>query len=156
MRDVNRVILMGRLGADAVLRKSKKGHSFACFSLATTRYWPEEGGDPQGKTQWNEKTTWHQVVVWGRQADICGNALKKGMPVFVDGELRGRSYDSADGDHKYLVEVHAETVSLLSGLSSYKRDQPLEAPAVAAPQVSSASSTEVVCDTPSAPEQLAM
>jgi single-strand DNA-binding protein len=114
-------MIMGRVGSDAVLRKSKKGASFAHFSVATTRYWPDEVPNPEGKTHWNEKTTWHQIVVWGRQADFCGQGIKKGMPVFVDGELRGRTYETGQGDKRYQVEVHAETVSLLGALTSLQK-----------------------------------
>lgn len=114
MKDVNRVILLGRLGGNPTHRQTKTGLSVAQFSMATSRrlYREDSSGttsDPQQETQW------HRVVVWGKQGENCAQFLKKGNPVYVEGYLRSRNYEDKTGAQRTSFEVHAENVSFLSG-----------------------------------------
>jgi single-strand DNA-binding protein len=111
MRDMNRVTLLGRLGADPVLRVTQTGKHVAQLRLATTEYFRPAGADQDSQPQ--EKTTWHKVVVWGKQAKTCAQYLKKGRPVFVDGSIRAHTYTDSSNVSRLSVEVHADTVSFL-------------------------------------------
>jgi single-strand DNA-binding protein len=131
MKDLNKVILIGRLGNDPVRRETKNGTPVAHFSLATSRLLPasgpekglhekgleeegqdEEGGEP-GK---REETVWHNIVVWGRQGEVCYQFLRKGRTVYVEGAMRKRSFTSKDGQQRVSFEVHADSVGFLGGL----------------------------------------
>lgn len=141
MKDVNKVVLLGRLGADPVKRETKKGKTVTQFSLATSRRVeipeieapaPETGADileteaqaPDFRAEYSgraemsspavkEETQWHRVITWGRQAEACAQYLKTGSPVFVEGSIRTRRYSAKDGTSKLAVEIHAETVSFV-------------------------------------------
>jgi single-strand DNA-binding protein len=104
MKDVNKVILVGRLGADPVQKETKNGLAVASFSVATSRRGREEG-----ETQ----TQWHKVVVWGKQAETCGTYLKKGHSVYVEGTMKSRKYEGKDGNPRTAFEVHADDISFL-------------------------------------------
>lgn len=106
MRDVNKVILIGRLGSDPVQKETKSGLVVASFSLATSR---------RGKEDTEPQTQWHKVVVWGKQAEACTTYLKKGHSVYVEGIIKARKYESKDGSARTTMEVHAEDVSFLGG-----------------------------------------
>lgn len=106
---VNKVILVGNLGRDPEVRYTPNGQAVARFSVATTEKWR----DPQGQLQ--ERTEWHNVVVWGKQAEICGQYLAKGRQVYVEGRLQTRSYDDKDGVKRQVTEVIAQTVRFLGG-----------------------------------------
>lgn len=110
MVDVNKIILLGRLGNDPTQRQTKTGASVVNFSVATSRkYTVEEEGVENRK----EETQWHRVVAWGKQADHCAQQLKKGSSVYVEGSVRTRQYDAQDGSKKIAIEVHADKVSFL-------------------------------------------
>ena len=116
MRDINRALLLGRLGMDPILRISKSGTPFTSFNLATEAYI---------KSKNESETTWHRIVVWGQQAQWCSEGLKKGMPVFIEGRLKVRKYE-ADGTVNYMHEVHADKVNSLhrgSNLSHSHADE---------------------------------
>lgn len=113
MKDVNKIILIGRLGSDPTHKEFKSGVQVVHFPLATTRKFRTEGKTDGELT---EETQWHRVVAWGRQAEICAQYLKKGHTVYVEGMLRSRKYQAKDGTTKYMVEVHAENVSFLNGV----------------------------------------
>jgi len=104
MRDINRVLLMGRLGADPVLRHTKSGTAVSQFSVATESW---------QKSKNEAETTWHRVVAWGRSAEIVNERLKKGMPVFLEGGIRVRKYQDGEGETHYIHEIHADRVSFL-------------------------------------------
>jgi single-strand DNA-binding protein len=104
MRDINRVILMGRLGTDPVLKQTKNGISVCQFSLATEVY---------SKVREEAETTWHRVVVWGKTAEQAGAELKRGMGVFIEGGIRVRKYQDDEGETHYIHEVHADRVTFL-------------------------------------------
>jgi len=111
-RDVNKVILMGRLGADPVQRATKNGTTVVHFPLATSRRTQaeEEGGEPKSET------VWHRVIVWGKQGEHCAQYLKKGQSAYVEGSFRSRKFDGKDGAERFSYEVHAQEVNFLPSL----------------------------------------
>lgn len=109
MASVNKVILIGNLGADPELRSTSGGTSVCSLRLATNERWK----DKQGTFQ--ERTEWHRVVVWGAQADNCGKYLSKGRSVFVEGRLQTRKWDDRDGNTRYTTEIVATNVVFLQG-----------------------------------------
>lgn len=109
MSGVNKVILVGRLGADPELKSVGQGQSVARLSLATSENWMGKDGQRQ------ERTEWHRVVVWGRQAENCGKHLSKGRQVYIEGRLQTRSWEDANGQKRYTTEIVASTVQFLGG-----------------------------------------
>jgi len=107
MAGINKVILIGNLGKDPELRYTPNSQAVATFSLATTEKWK----DKEGKFQ--EKTEWHNIVAWGKQAEICKEYLKKGSPVYVEGRIQHRSYDDKEGNKRYITEIVARMVQML-------------------------------------------
>lgn len=106
---VNKVILVGNLGRDAELRYTPGGAAVANFSIATTEKWNDKAGQRQ------EKTEWHKVVLWGKQAEGVSEFLVKGKQVYVEGRLETRKWTDKDGNDKYTTEVKADRVTLLGG-----------------------------------------
>ncbi len=106
---VNKAIIIGNLGKDPEVRFTPSGRAVAKFSVATTEKW----NDQQGQKQ--EKTEWHNIVVWGKQAETCGQYLSKGRQVFIEGRITNRSYDDKDGNKKYISEIIARDVRFLGG-----------------------------------------
>ena len=106
---VNKVILVGNLGKDPEVRFTANGRAFARFSVATSERWTDQDGNRQ------ERTEWHNVVVWGKQAETCGQYLSKGRQVFLEGSIRSRQYDDKDGNKRYITEVIAQRVQFLGG-----------------------------------------
>jgi single-strand DNA-binding protein len=111
MKDVNKIILIGRLGADPVHRETKAGMPVIHFSVATSRRIPVRSG-AEGELL-REETQWHRIVAWGKQGVACAQFLKKGAPVYVEGMVRTSKYKDKDGESRYSFEVHADTVSFL-------------------------------------------
>lgn len=107
MSGVNKVILVGRLGADPELKTIPNGQSVAKLSLATSESWTGKDGQKQ------ERTEWHRIVVWGRQAENCAKHLAKGRQVYIEGRLQTRSWEDQQGQKKYTTEVVASTVQFL-------------------------------------------
>ena len=104
---LNKVFLIGRLGTDPELRQTKGGMAVANFNVATNEYYNDKEGNKQ------EKTEWHKVVVWGKQADLCGQYLSKGRQVFIEGKLQTRQWDDQQGQKRYTTEVVASNVRFL-------------------------------------------
>jgi single-strand DNA-binding protein len=109
MGSVNKCILVGNLGRDAELRYTPGGAAVATLNLATTEVW----NDKQGQKQ--EKTEWHRVVVWGKQAESLQEYLTKGKQIYVEGRLQTRQWDDKDGNKKYTTEIKADRITLLGG-----------------------------------------
>ena len=105
---VNKVILVGNLGRDPEIRSTPSGQNVANFSVATTRRWKDRDGNRQ------EKTEWHNIVAWGKQAEIAGQYLTKGKQVFVEGRLETRSWEK-DGQKHYRTEVICDQFTMLGG-----------------------------------------
>ena len=106
---VNKAILVGNLGKDPEIRFTGTGRAVCKFPLATTTTWNDNDGNKQ------ERTEWHNVIVWGKQGENCGKFLSKGRQVFVEGEIRSRSYDDKDGNKRYITEIIAMSVRFLGG-----------------------------------------
>lgn len=107
---LNKVMLIGRLGKDPELRYTPSGSPVATFNLATD----ESYKDKDGKKV--ENTDWHRVVVWNKLAEICGQYLKKGSLVYIEGKLKTRSYDDkTSGTKKFITEVVGDQMSMLGG-----------------------------------------
>ena len=104
---VNKVILVGNLGADPELRTTPGGQTVANLRVATTEYWNDKDGNRQ------ERTEWHSVTVWGRSAEHCGQYLSKGRQVFVEGRLQSREYEK-DGVTRRVWDVVATNVVFLA------------------------------------------
>jgi single-strand DNA-binding protein len=108
MASVNKVILIGNLGRDPEVRYTPSGSAVCNVGIATTRNWKnKDSGERQ------EETEWHRVVFFDRLAEIAGEYLKKGRPVYVEGRLRTRKWTDKDGVEKYTTEVYAEQMQLL-------------------------------------------
>ena len=114
MAALNKVMLLGNVGQDPEVRQTQTGRPVANFSVATTDAWGE-GDDRQ------ERTEWHQVVVWGKLAETCGKYLTKGRQVMVEGRLQTRSYDDRDGVRRFSTEIVAQNVQFLASPSSSPR-----------------------------------
>lgn len=109
MAGVNKVILIGNLGADPELRYTSGNQAVTELRIATSRKWRDKNNEMQ------EDTQWHRVVVWGKQAEQCKEYLAKGRQVFVEGRLQTRQWDDRDGNKRYTTEVVAQTVQFLGG-----------------------------------------
>jgi len=109
MASVNRVILIGNLGRDPELRYLQSGQAVTSFSVATNDRWTDREGKPQ------ERTEWHRVVVWGKQAENCANYLAKGRSVYIEGRLQTREWEDKEGQKRQTTEIVAQTVQFLGG-----------------------------------------
>ncbi len=103
---VNKVILIGRLGADPEIRYTADGQPVATFRLATNEVWVKDG-------QKQERTEWHRVVAFGRLAEICGEYLAKGRQVYIEGRLQTRSYEDREGIKRFVTEIVAQNMQML-------------------------------------------
>ena len=105
---INKVILVGRLGRDPEIRSTPSGTSVTKFSLATDERFTDRNGEKQ------ERTEWHNVVAWGKLGEICGQYLKKGKLVYIEGSIRTDSWDDKEsGQKKYRTEIVANTMKML-------------------------------------------
>ncbi len=129
---VNKAILIGRLGKDPELRYTSGGKAVASFSLATSERWSAADGTKQ------ESTTWHNIVVWGKQAEIMKEYLSKGREVYIEGRIANRSYEDKDGVKKYISEVVVQSFQFVGskgdaassgGSGGYSSAPPADMPA---------------------------
>jgi single-strand DNA-binding protein len=120
MASVNKVILIGNLGRDPEVKYTQNSTAVANLSVATNEVWTDKSGQKQ------ERTEWHRVVVWGKQAQVLAEHLVKGKQVYVEGSLQTRSWDDRDGNKRYTTEVRAVRVLML-GRPEGARTEP-EAP----------------------------
>lgn len=104
---VNKVILVGRLGADPQLRYTPSGKATANFNVATNYVWKDQDGNQQ------DRTNWHRVTAWGKLAEVMGEWLKKGSYVYLEGRLQTRSYEDTNGVKKWITEVVATDMEML-------------------------------------------
>jgi single-strand DNA-binding protein len=109
MAGVNKAILIGNLGKDPELRYTPGGQPTASFSLATTDRWTDKNGQKQ------ERTEWHNIVAWGKLAELVNQYLKKGRSAYVEGRIATRSWDDRDGNKKYRTEIVANQIQFLGG-----------------------------------------
>lgn len=105
---VNKVILVGRLGKDPEVKSTPSGTTVAKFSLATDERFTDKNGEKQ------ERTEWHNIVAWGKLAEICGQYLRKGKLIFIEGSIRTDSWDDKEsGQKKYRTEIIAREMQML-------------------------------------------
>ncbi len=107
-RDLNKVMLIGRLGQDPEIRYTQDGTPVATLSVATSS--PIKRGD-----SWEEETEWHRVVAWRRLAEIAGEYMNKGTLVYVEGRLKTRSWEDRDGNKRWTTEIVARDIFMLGG-----------------------------------------
>jgi single-strand DNA-binding protein len=107
MVGVNKVILIGNLGKDPDLRRTPSGSAVVSFPLATTERYADRNGEKQ------ERTEWHNVVAWGKLAELANQYLKKGRSAYIEGRITTRSWDDRDGNKKYRTEIIANTIQFL-------------------------------------------
>lgn len=106
-KSLNKVLLIGRLGADPETKFVQTGMQVANFNLATTANWKDENGNLQSRTDW------HRIVAWGKLAEICKEYLKKGSKVYIEGALQTRSYEDKDGQKRFITEIRANDMIML-------------------------------------------
>lgn len=104
---LNKVLLIGRLGRDPEVRYTQSGQPMATLSLATDESYTDKAG------QKIEKTEWHRIVVWGKQAEFCGNYLTKGRLIYVEGKIETRKWQDQNGQDRYSTEIKADRVAFL-------------------------------------------
>jgi len=118
MSGVNKVILVGNLGANPEMRFTQGGQAVANLRIATTEKWTDRNGQKQ------EATEWHRVVVWGKQAEIVGQYLTKGRQVFVEGRIRTRQWQDQSGQKRYTTEITAQNVQMLGSRGGAGGERP--------------------------------
>jgi len=107
MASVNKVILIGNLGRDPELRYTQGGQGVANFTLATNERWRDKDGQNQ------ERTEWHRIVVWGKQAENCAQYLQKGRSCYIEGRLQTREWEDKEGNKRQTTEIVAQNVTFL-------------------------------------------
>jgi single-strand DNA-binding protein len=124
MAGVNKVILVGNLGADPEIRYTPSGTAVANFRIATSENRTNKEGQKETRTEW------HRIVTFGRLAEICGEYLSKGKQVYIEGRIQTRQWDDRDGNKRYTTEIIANTMQMLGRAG----DQPKEVPESEPPQ----------------------
>jgi single-strand DNA-binding protein len=109
MASVNKVILIGNLGADPETRYLPSGDAVANIRVATSEKWKDKSGEQQ------EHTEWHRIAFFGKLAEIAGEYLKKGSPVYIEGRIRTRKWQDKEGQDKYSTEIVADRMQMLGG-----------------------------------------
>ena len=106
---INKATIIGRLGQDPEVRYTQGGNAVANFSVATSETWKDQQGNKQ------EQTEWHNIVAFKRLGEICGEYLKKGSQVYIEGRIQTRSWDDKDGNKRYTTEIVAREMKMLGG-----------------------------------------
>jgi len=119
MSSLNRVHLIGRLGADPEIRQTKDNTTVANLSLATSEKWKDKSGEKQ------ESTEWHKIVFFGRTAEVCEQYLSKGSLIYVEGKLQTNKWEDKDGHDRYTTEIRGFRMQMLGGkgVSSTKQEK---------------------------------
>ena len=112
MPSVNKVILLGNLGSDPEVRFMPNGEAVCNFSIATTESWKDKAGEKK------EKTDWHNIVMYRKLAEIAGEYLKKGRPVYIEGRIQTRKWQTKEGQDRYTTEIIAANMQMLGGKDS--------------------------------------
>lgn len=132
MASVNKVILVGNLGRDPETRYTTSGDAVTNIRLATTDTWKDKSGEKQ------ERTEWHNIVFYGRQAEIAGEYLKKGRQIYVEGRLQTRKWQDKEGQDRYTTEIIADRMQMLGARDSSAGQVPAEPAHEAAPRAAGA------------------
>jgi single-strand DNA-binding protein len=109
MASLNKVMLIGNLGKDPEVRYTTSGTAVASFSLATSERFKNKSGD------WEDRTEWHNITLWGRLAEIAGEYLAKGKTVYIEGRLQTRKWQDRDGRDRYTTEIVGDKMQMLGG-----------------------------------------
>jgi single-strand DNA-binding protein len=109
MSGVNKVILIGNLGANPEMRFTPGGQAVANLRIATTERWTDRNGQRQ------EATEWHRVVLWGKQAEVAGQYLQKGRQVYIEGRIRTRQWQDQSGQKRYTTEIVGTSMQMIGG-----------------------------------------
>ncbi len=117
MASVNRATIIGNLGNDPEIRYSSGGDAIANLIIATTDNWKDKNGDKQ------EKTEWHRVTMFGKLAEICGEYLKKGSQVYIEGKLQTRKWTDKENIERYTTEIIADTMKMLGKREKQKEER---------------------------------
>jgi single-strand DNA-binding protein len=138
-KSLNKVMLIGNLGKDPELRFTGSGVPVATFTIATNESWKDQEGNLQ------ERTEWHNIVAWRKLAEICGEWLKKGKKVYIEGKIQTRSYDDKNtGVKKYMTEIVADSLIMLDGKSAgASAEGPSSAPSAPEPAPGGASNDDL-------------
>ena len=137
MSGVNKVIVLGRLGADPEVKNVSASSTVARLSVATSENWTDREGQKQ------ERTEWHRIVVWGKLAELCGKYLTKGRQVYIEGRLQTRSWEDQQGQKRYTTEIVANTVQFLGGPAETSRENTTSANEDFGPEPSFDSADEI-------------
>ena len=113
---INKAIIIGHLGKDPEPRYANNGSAVTTFSVATSQKYKDRDGQQQ------ERTEWHNIVTWGKLAEICTKYLHKGKQVYLEGRIQTRTYDDREGNRRYITEIVAEQITMLGS----KRTNPPE------------------------------
>lgn len=130
MASVNKVILIGNLGKDPETRYMPSGDAVCNFSIATTETWKDKTSGEK-----KDATEWHNIATFGKLAEICGQYLKKGSQVYIEGSLKTRKWQDKEGHDRYTTEIKADTMRMLGsrqGSGDTNESTPRERPATSA------------------------
>ena len=145
-KSLNKVTLLGRIGADPEIKYTQSGQAVCTLNIATNQSWKDEAGVLQTRTDW------HRVVAWGKLAETCHEYLKKGSKLYVEGSLHTRQYDDKDGQKKYITEIKMNEMIMLDSRGSseggYSKSTPVSNIQPGSDIDSSASSGVVADDLP--------
>ncbi len=120
---LNKVMLIGNLGADPEMRYTQNGSAVANFNIATTETWVKDGNK-------EERTEWHRIIAFARLGEICGEYLSKGSKVYIEGKIQTRQWEDKDGVKRYTTEIIAREMKMLTpknasqGGGSYGAEEP--------------------------------
>ena len=118
MASLNKVMLIATMGKDPEVRYTTSGTAVASFSAATNEKFKNRSGE------WEERTEWHNIILWGRLAEIAGEYLTKGKPVYLEGRLQTRKWQDRDGKDRYTTEIVGERMQMLSRKDTGREGDP--------------------------------
>ena len=118
MANLNKVMLIGRLGQDPEIRYTQSGSAVANFSIATNEFWTDKQGEKK------EKTDWHNIVAWSKQADLVQSYLKKGSQVYIEGKIQNNDWEDQEGKKHYKTEIVVTSIQFLDSKITEKDGQP--------------------------------
>jgi len=143
---LNKVMLIGNLGADPEVRFTSNGTTVAIFRVATTEKWTSKSGEAQ------QQTEWHNIVAWRRLAEICGEYLTKGSRVYIEGKLQTRKWQDQNGNNRYTTEIVVKEMKMLSprpeNMPCDKEHQSHKSPLLSPPPAEPQTDTEYNEDIP--------
>ncbi len=123
MASLNKVMLIGNLGKDPEVRYTASGQAVASFSLATSEKFKSKTGE------WEERTEWHNITLWGKLAEIAGEYLSKGKTVYIEGRLQTRKWQDKSGNDRYTTDIVGDKMQMLSAKSDRRGGESSSAPA---------------------------